>query len=1148
MTAAFSPRVTTLDERYQRQEGTIYLTGIQALVRMLLDRARHDREHGLATAGYVSGYEGSPLGGYDLELARHRDLLSSRGIVHQPGLNEELAATAVSGTQLAGRVGDAKHDGVTGVWYGKAPGLDRATDALRHANMIGTSPTGGAVALVGDDPSAKSSTLPCSSEMALAGLMLPTFYPADPAEALVHGLHAVELSRASGLWSAMKVVTAMADGASTAQVSPHWQAPDRSDLTGGLRAYGHQPRARLLGAELAELERSQQLTRLPIALEYIRRSGLNVVTGPRAARIGLVAAGKTYLDVRQALTALGLTEADLERRGIRLLKLGVIYPLEPSVVAEFAAGLDEIVVVEDKRAFLEDAVKSVLYGTAGAPAVYGKRSLDGTPLFAPVGELDSDAVADSLARHFAHLDIPVRQRPPRERVMLPLAQRMPYFCSGCPHNSSTKVAPGTLVGGGIGCHAMVAFMPPEQVGEVTGLCQMGGEGAQWMGIAPFVTQRHLVQNLGDGTFAHSGSLAIRAAVASGANITFKLLRNSAVAMTGGQQAVGELPVDRLIALLAAEGVRKTVVTTDDPARLRRQLGVRVFKRRADIRHRDDLIDVQRELAAIDGVTVLIHDQECAAEKRRKRRRGKVAAPAQRAFINERVCEGCGDCGRASNCLSVQPVATEFGRKTRIHQSSCNLDFSCLNGDCPSFLTVTPAASGARRPAAPARPEPAVPAEPERLFGPDGFTMRITGVGGTGVVTIAQILGTAFAADGRQVRSLDQTGLAQKGGAVVSDLSISTGPAERSAKLGYGECDLYLGCDSLVATDGTQLRAASEDRTVAVVSTTEVPTGQMVVDVSQHFPATGRVMAAIKAKVRSARFLDAAALATDRFGDEQYANMILVGAAYQAGALPVSAEAIEHAIRLNGVAVDANIRAFRAGRTVDEAMAPAAAVVEDAGVPAPRQLADVLALRVSELTAFQDQARADEYARFVERVRAREAAVTGGDTLAATVAEYLYKLTAYKDEYEVARLSLDPALDAAVRAQFGDGARYQYRLHPPVFRALGLRHKISLGPWFRPAFATLVAMRRLRGTRLDPFGRTEVRRTERALITEYREVVGQLLAGLTAGNHELAVQIAALPDMVRGYEDIKLATVRAYHEKLAELRAEFAVAAAPTLVR
>jgi indolepyruvate ferredoxin oxidoreductase len=1159
MTAVFSPRVASLDERYERQDGTIYLTGIQALVRMLLDRARHDRERGLATARYVSGYEGSPLGGYDLELARHPKLLSEYGIRHQPGLNEELAATAVSGTQLAGRVGDAKHDGVTGVWYGKAPGLDRATDALRHANMIGTSPTGGAVALVGDDPAAKSSTLPCSSEMALAGLAMPTFYPADAAEALVHGLHAVELSRASGLWSAMKVVTAMADGASTAVVRPHWQAPDLSELAGGLRAYGHQPRARLLGAELAELERSQNLTRLPIATEYIRRSGLNVISGARGiagerrARIGVVAAGKAYLDVRQALAALGLRDDDLERHGIRLLKLGVIYPLEPSVVTEFAAGLDEIIVIEDKRAFLEDALKSVLYGQANAPAVYGKRSRDGALLFAPVGELDADLVADGLARHFEPAGIPVRSRPPRERVMLPLAQRMPYFCSGCPHNSSTKVAPGTLVGGGIGCHAMVAFMPEEQVGEVIGLCQMGGEGAQWMGIAPFVTQRHLVQNLGDGTFAHSGSLAIRAAVASGTNITFKILRNSAVAMTGGQQAVGELPVGRLLALLEAEGVRKTVVTTDDPARLKRQLG-----RDADIRHREDLIDVQRELAAIGGVTVLVHDQECAAEKRRKRRRGKAAAPAQRAFINERVCEGCGDCGRASNCLSVQPVATEFGRKTRIHQSSCNLDFSCLNGDCPSFLTVTPApptpaALSARRSTASAGPGlMASLDEPERLFSPDGFTMRITGVGGTGVVTIAQILGTAFAADGRQVRSLDQTGLAQKGGAVVSDLTVSTAPRDRSAKLGYGECDLYLGCDSLVATDGTQLRAASTDRTVAVVSTTEVPTGQMVTDVSQAFPAAGRVMAAVEAKVRSARFLDAAALATDQFGDEQYANMILVGAAYQAGALPVSAEAIEHAIRLNGVAVEANIRAFRTGRTVTATQASTASAlprtsIERDAIPAERSLAEVLALRIKELTAFQDQACAADYASFVERVRARESAVTDGETLACTVAENLYKLTAYKDEYEVARLSLDPALDEAVRAQFGDGARYRYRLHPPVLRALGLKHKISLGPWFRPAFATLVAMRRLRGTPLDPFGHTEIRRTERALIPEYRQIVDTLLTGLTPANHDLAVQIAALPDMIRGYEHIKLATVRAYHERLAELRAEFAASTSPTLV-
>jgi indolepyruvate ferredoxin oxidoreductase len=1144
MTAA---RISTLDERYLRQDGTIYLTGLQALVRMLLDRSRHDEAAGLRTASYVSGYEGSPLAGYDLELARQRSLLREHRITHQPGLNEELASTAVSGTQLIGRpgaagsvgqqsgVGDATYDGVTGVWYGKAPGLDRATDALRHANLIGTAPTGGAVALVGDDPAAKSSTVPSASEMALADLIMPTFYPADPAEVLVHGLHAVELSRASGLWSAIKVATAVADSAATATVTATWTPPDLTGLPGGLVAYQHRPNAHLLGSALAELERGQQLTRLPIAVEYIRRSGLNTILGAAEARIGLVAAGKTYLDLRQALDSLGLTDNEhLDASGIRLLKLGVVFPLEPSIVTEFAAGLDEIVVVEDKRPFLEDAVKSVLYGRAGAPAVYGKRDRGGSALFSSFGELDSDAVVAGLARHLERAGVAVTApaRPRRERIMLPLAPRTPYFCSGCPHNSSTKVAPGTLVGGGIGCHAMVLLMPEEQVGTVTGLSQMGGEGAQWIGMAPFVQQRHFVQNIGDGTFTHSGSLAIRAAVAAGVNVTFKLLRNSAVAMTGGQQAMGELPIGRLLALLTAEGVRKVVVTSDDPAGLRRQLGHRVdIRHRADIRHRDDLLDVQRELAAVEGVTVLVHDQECAAEKRRKRRRGKAATPASRVFINERVCEGCGDCGAKSNCLSVQPVATEFGRKTRINQSSCNLDFSCLAGDCPSFLSITPASR--------VRPqlEPVdQPAEPTRAFDADGFAMRITGVGGTGVVTIAQILATAAAAEGRQVRTLDQTGLAQKGGAVVSDLKIAAHPAEYAAKLADGECDLYLGCDSLVATDGANLRVADPARTVAVVSTAEVATGQMVVDTGRHFPGAGQVMSAVEGSVASARFLDAAGLARGLFDDEQYANMILVGVAYQAGALPIGAAAIEHAIRLNGVAAEANIAAFRRGRL--SVSGPASAVDRPAETVEQTSLAALLARRVPELAAYQDQAYASAYAEFVERVRAREADVTGGDLLARTVAANLFKLAAYKDEYEVARLSLDPVLTGQIAEQFGSGARYAYRLHPPVLRTLGMRSKVSLGPWFRPAFHSLVAMRRLRGTPFDPFGRTEVRRVERALVAEYRDVISQLAGGLTAGNHDLAVEIAGLPDMVRGYEEIKLRNVRAYRERMAELLAEF----------
>ena len=1143
MTAA---GVSTLDERYLRQDGTIFLTGIQALVRMLLDRARHDERAGLRTAAYVSGYEGSPLAGYDLELARQGSLLREHRVTHQPGVNEELAATAVSGSQLVGpagepiRVSDASYDGVTGVWYGKAPGLDRATDALRHANLIGASPTGGAVALVGDDPAAKSSTVPCSSELALADLGLPTFYPADAAEILLHGQHAIELSRASGLWSAIKIATAVADGASTADLDARpWQPPDlREGLPGGLVAYRHRPNARLLGPELAELERGQQVTRLPIALEYIRRSGLNEVSGARRARIGLVAAGKTYLDLRQALDILGLT--DLDALGIRLLKLGVIFPLEPGVVTEFANGLDEIVVVEDKRPFIEDAVKSVLYGRAGAPGVYGKRTRDGSALLRSYGELDADAVAAGLARHLEPAGLPVA-RPTagrRERVTLPLAPRTPYFCSGCPHNSSTKVAPGTLVGGGIGCHAMVLLMPEAQVGSVTGLSQMGGEGAQWIGLAPFVAQKHFVQNIGDGTFTHSGSLAIRAAVAAGVNITFKLLRNSAVAMTGGQHAMGELPVDRLLALLAAEGVRKVVVTSDDPARLRRQLG-----RGADVRHRADLLDVQRELAAIEGVTVLVHDQECAAEKRRKRRRGKAQAPAERVFINERVCEGCGDCGAKSNCLSVQPVATEFGRKTGINQSSCNLDFSCLAGDCPSFLSITPAAPAAARPRTGQVAPVDAPEEPAASFDADGFALRITGVGGTGVVTIAQILATAAAAEGRHVRALDQTGLAQKGGAVVSDLKIGTGPFDHAAKLADGECDLYLGCDSLVATDGGNLRVADAGRTVAVISTTEVPTGQMVVNTGQRFPAIGQVMSAVEGSVRSARFLDASGLARQLFDDEQYANMILVGVAYQAGALPIGAAAIEHAIRLNGVAVEANIAAFRRGRL--SVTGPAPEQPDEERRQDQASLAELLAVRVPELVAYQDAAYANAYADLVEHVRAREAEVAGGDLLARTVAANLFKLAAYKDEYEVARLSLDPALTERIEQQFGAGARYAYRLHPPVLRALGMRRKISLGPWFRPAFRTLVATRRLRGTAFDPFGRTVVRREERALLAEYRAVITRLADALTTDNHTLAVEIAGLPDLIRGYEEVKLGNVRAYRARLAELLAAFAAGSEPS---
>jgi indolepyruvate ferredoxin oxidoreductase len=1129
----------SLEDRYRRLDGDIYLTGVQALVRTLLDRARRDRARrdgvaGRDTATYVSGYEGSPLAGYDLELARNQDLLRELDIIHQPALNEELAATAVSGTQLARALGEARTPGVTGVWYGKAPGLDRAGDALRHANMIGSDPLGGAVALVGDDPAAKSSSVPCSSEFALADLAMPAFAPSDPAEILDYGLHAVELSRASGLWSALKVATVVADGACTARIAASWSPPDLGDLPSGLRAYGHRPSARLLGAELAELERSFHESRLPVAVEYIRRSGVNRVSGAVSGtgavggtgggpggRIGIVAAGATYLAVRQALDVLGLDDAGLERAGLRVLKLGVVFPVEPSIVRSFAQGLDSILVVENKRAFLEDAVKAVLYGTQHAPAVYGKRGPDGAPLFGATGEHDADSAAGPLWRFLTSAGLDELRAPaaPRRQLTLSAKPRAPFFCSGCPHNFSTRVPEGTLVGAGIGCHAMLLLMPGERSGDITGLCQMGGEGGHWIGMAPFAGRRHFTQNIGDGTFAHSGSLAVRAAVDAGVNMTFKLLRNSAVAMTGGQRPVGEMTLSQVIGLLEAEGVRRIVVTTDEPRRVRREIG-----RAAQVRHRDDLLDVQRELAALDGVTVLIHDQECAAEKRRKRRRGKVAPPTQRVFINERVCEGCGDCGAKSNCLSVHPVETTFGRKTRINQSSCNVDFSCLAGDCPSFLTVEPGRRTRRARQAPRlAPQEAPPSrDPEKIVPRDRFTMRITGIGGTGVVTVSQVLATAAAIEGRHVRALDQTGLAQKGGAVVSDLVLTTAPLGRSPKLAAGECDLYLGCDALVATEPKNLRAADVRRTVAVLSGSQVPTGEMVVDPAARYPSRESIGAVLAQAVRESHVLDAAAIAVERLGDEQYANMVLVGAAYQAGALPLDAAAIERAIELNGTAVDANVAAFRWGRHEVTAGPPPASAPR----PAIGQLRE-------ELTAYQDAAYAERFAGRVDRVRARESEVVESRELTEAVARNLFKLMAYKDEYEVARLSLDPGLEAELTAQFGPGAKARYQLHPPILRALGMRRKISLGAWFRVVFRVLVSLRRLRGTPFDPFGRARVRKVERALIDEYLGTVDELLAGLTDGNHALAVEIAELPDLVRGYEDVKLASVETYRQRTAD---------------
>ena len=1142
-------RKLRLADRYELEEGSLYLSGLQALVRIPIDQHQLDQRNGLATATLISGYEGSPLAGYDLEIGRQRQLLERSGVVFRPAVNEELGADAVQGSQLASASADKTCDGVIGIWYGKAPGLDRATDALRHGNLGGAHPTGGVLVLVGDDSIAKSSTVPSSSEMAMAEIGMPVLAPADPQDVLDLGLHGIALSRSCGLWTGVKLATNVVDGAASVQVGL-----DRLDLAEPDRSIGgtdfvHEVSANFLQPNLGRLEASLMGQRLELARRYARANHLNRIEGDARARVGIIAAGSTYLDVHQALRMIGIGPGELAGTGVRILKLGMVSPLEPRIVEDFARGLDEIVVVEEKRAFIELALKDQLYGQPGAPLISGRRTPSGTPMFRPTADLPPDLIARQLApRLAAHLGQPAvqawltaQQDPPRRPELLPIAARTPYFCSGCPHNRSTQVPAGSLVGAGIGCSTLAVLMPEERFGNIIGFTHMGGEGATWVGMEPFVTQSHLIQNIGDGTFHHSGSLAVRQAIASGTRITFKLLYNGAVAMTGGQQAVGKMPVPDVAAALLAEGVRKVVITTEDPRRYR---GVRL-PRGVAVRHRDRLAATQDELAAVDGVTVLIHDQECATELRRKRKRGLAAEPAERILINERVCEGCGDCGAKSNCLSVQPVDTEFGRKTRIHQASCNKDYSCLDGDCPSFITVRPGRL-ARRKTGPARGAGALP-EPVLRVPADDFSMRITGVGGTGVVTVAQIISTAASMAGLQVRSLDQLGLAQKGGAVISDIKLSSAPFTGANKVTPGSCDLYLGCDLLVAADAVNLAVTAPDRTIAVTCTSRVPTGAMVRDTAVAFPDVAATVARIHELTRSEHSVtvDARAETTALLGDDQFTNVFLVGAAAQAGALPIPARYIEEALELNGVAVQRNIEAFRAGRRYvaggsapaaapsggSTGISPAAAQIVS-GLGADPALRAVTGRRADELIAYQDHAYAAEFAARVRVVADAERAGLGAPgPLTDAYARNLFKLMAYKDEYEVARLSLDPALDEQVVAQFGEQARYSYRLHPPVLRALGLKKKITLGPWFRPAFGLLYAGRRLRGTGLDVFGRTAVRRTERALPGEYHEAVTRALPRLSPATLPALVALAELPDMVRGYEHIKLGNVSRYREAL-----------------
>ncbi|GAA2313251.1 indolepyruvate ferredoxin oxidoreductase family protein [Nonomuraea roseoviolacea subsp. roseoviolacea] len=1100
----------SLDDKYTARDGRVLISGIQALVRLTLEQRRLDAGRGLDTRVFVSGYQGSPLGGVDLEMGRAARFLQEAGVVFQAGLNEELAATSVAGTQLLGQVPGRRHEGVTGFWYGKNPGLDRAADAIRHANLAGTAPLGGAVAWIGDDPGCKSSTVPSSCEPMCQSLSMPLLAPGSVAEIIEFGLHAVALSRATGLWAGLKIVADVADASATVDLGP---------LRAGIPAPGRDqstPNPVVLGPAALDAEHDMLTRRLDLAREYARAHGLNrVMSGAGNTALGILASGTTYAVVLRALADLGLDEAAMDELGLRLIRLAMPFPLAYEDLAAMTAGLDRVLVVEDKVPFLEGHLKQALYGSEHPPAVSGR------DLLTARGTLGAEEVAKAVAACVGRDRLP-RQTVRVARRALPIvAARTPYFCSGCPHNASTRTADGTLVGVGIGCHAMIA-LDGHGRGTQVGITQMGGEGAQWIGLAPFTDDRHFVQNLGDGTFHHSGSLAIRAAVAAGVSMTYKLLYNDAVAMTGGQRAEGRLDVPALTHELALEGVRRIVVTTPEPETYR---GVRLASI-ASVRHRDDLQEAERELAGLDGVTVLIHDDRCAAEERRLRKRGKLPTPVRKVVVNERVCEGCGDCGDVSTCLSVQPVETEYGRKTHIHQPSCNSDLSCLKGDCPSFLLVEP---GTR----PAREVPALPVDPPEPVGrPEEALIRMPGIGGTGVVTVSQILQMAAHLDGLHAAGLEQTGLAQKGGPVVSDVRISKQPVSGSVRASRNRADVLIGFDLLGAAADGNLEVASPERTVAVLNTSVVPTAAMVigrVPVPGHASAVARVESAARRTV----CLDAHELAEALFGDHMPANLLLVGAAYQHGCLPVSADAIERAITLNRAAVEQNLAAFRWGRAaVADPEAVRAAVLPAAEEPAAT-LEDVVNVRVEDLTGYQNAVYARTYAADVRRVTAlavERAGEQAGTRIALAYARGLHKLMAYKDEYEVARLHLDPVERARREREFGPDAVVSVLLHPPVLRAMGMKRKIELRRSAPVLFRGLRAARALRGTAFDVFGRAQVRRVERELVAEYRDLVRAALNRLTPATAEVVTEIAGLPDLIRGYEDIKLARVAEFRER------------------
>jgi indolepyruvate ferredoxin oxidoreductase len=1146
-----------LDDKYTLESGRVFLTGIQALVRLPMEQRRRDRAAGHNTAGYISGYRGSPLGAFDQQLLKASSHLEQHHVRFNPGVNEDLAATALWGTQQAHLDGEGAYDGVFGMWYAKGPGVDRSGDALRHANLAGTAPLGGVLALLGDDHTCESSTTAHQSEFAMVDAMIPVLNPAGVQEILDYGLLGIAMSRYAGCWVALKCMHDTVESTASVEVDPARVQPrvpaDHALPEGGLNI-------RWPDTPLDQESRLHN-HKMEAARSFCRANRLDrVVLGNDGARIGVVTTGKSYLDVRQALIDLGIDASAAERLGLGVYKVAMPWPLEPEGLIRFSDGLDTIIVVDEKRPLLETQVKDLLYGRKNAPAVIGKRDGDGRLQFPSAGRLDSNQVAAVIGEQLLALnaDASVAARVSAIRAFGEKAagepaimQRLPYFCPGCPHNTSTRVPEGSRALAGIGCHYMAQWMDR----ETARYTQMGAEGAGWIGEAPFSTRKHMFQNIGDGTYFHSGLLPIRAAVAAGTDITFKILYNDAVAMTGGQPMDGPLTVPMITQQVHAEGVKRVVVVTDEPGKYPSDAG---FAPDVTVYHRDDLDAVQRELREISGTTVLVYDQTCAAEKRRRRKRGTYPDPDRRVFINEAVCEGCGDCGIASNCVAIVPRETPFGRKRAIDQSACNKDYSCVGGFCPSFVSVY-GGEVRRRVVAGAAietdfeslPEPVLPSL-DKAYG-----IVITGVGGTGVVTVGALLGMAAHLEGKGCGILDMIGLAQKGGAVMTHLRLAAKPEDITAiRIAPGGAKLLLGCDIVVAGSGDALSTAHKGETSAVINTHETMPGDFTRMGDLAFPAAS-LRRAISTAVgdERAQFINASDFAATLLGDSIGGNLFLLGYAYQRGLVPVSAQAIERAIELNGVAVEMNKHAFEWGRRAAQWPERVAQVcgVHAAGaveVEQPRTLDDLIAERAEGLVAYQNAALAERYKSLVERVRAAESErAKGCSGLAEAVARYYYKLLAYKDEYEVARLYTDPSFGAALERQFSGDYRLEFHLAPPWLAGKsgsdGRPRKRSFGQWMLSMFRILARMRVLRGTPFDPFGYSADRRLERALIRAYEARMEELLGKLNAENHALAVEIASIPEDIRGYGHVKRTHVEAAREKEAELLQALSAGHAPS---